>query len=154
MRHANCVRLRVIRPVYEELAINDETVKYFNGKSIKNSGDIYELFSYLSKETKEHFISIHLDTKNRIICVDLISVGSLTSSIVHPREVFKSVLLSSAASIALVHNHPSGTPEPSRDDINITKRLKEAGDFLGIQVLDHIIVGQGSYTSLIEKGYL
>ena len=154
MRHANCVRLRVIRPVFEEFAINDETEKYFNSKSITNSRDIYELFSYLSRETKEHFISIHLDTKNRIICVDTISVGSLTSSIVHPREVFKSVLLSSAASIAIVHNHPSGTPEPSKDDINITKRLKEAGDFLGIPVIDHIIIGNGCYISLIEKGYL
>ena len=154
MRHANCLRLRVIRPVFEELAINDEAEKYFNGKSITNSGDIYELFSYLSRESKEHFISIHLDTKNRIICVDTISVGSLTSSIVHPREVFKSVLLSSAASIAIVHNHPSGTPEPSKDDINITKRLKEAGDFLGIPVIDHIIIGNGCYISLIEKGYL
>ena len=154
MRHANCVRLRVIRPVFEELAINDESEKYFNGKSITNSSDIYQLFSYLSRESKEHFISIHLDTKNRIICVDTISVGSLTSSIVHPREVFKSVLLSSAASIAIVHNHPSGTTEPSKDDINITKRLKEAGDFLGIPVIDHIIIGNGCYISLIEKGYL
>ena len=154
MRHVNCVRLRVIRPVFEELAINDESEKYFHDNSITNSRDIYELFSYLSKETKEYFISIHLDTKNRIICIDTISVGSLTGSLVHPREVFKSVLLSSAASIAIVHNHPSGTPEPSRDDINITKRLKEAGDFLGIPVIDHIIIGNGCYISLIEKGYL
>ena len=154
MQDAHCVRLRVIRAVFEELVINDEKVKYFNGCSIKNSLDFYNLFRYLSKETKEHFISIHLDTKNRIICVDLVSVGSLTSSVVHPREVFKSALLSSAASIALVHNHPSGSSDPSADDINITKRLKEAGEFLGIHVLDHIIVGHGSYTSLIEKGYL
>ncbi len=153
MKHAKCVRMRIIRPVFEDIAISEEMTKYFEGNSIRNSRDIYELFSYLSRETKEHFIAIHLDTKNKIVCVDTISVGSLTSSIVHPREVFKSVLLSSAASIAIIHNHPSGTPEPSKDDINITKRLKEAGDFLGIPVIDHIIIGNGSYISLIEKGY-
>ena len=154
MRNQKCVRMRVIRPVFEEIAISEEMTKYFEGNSIKSSRDIYQLFSYLSKETKEHFIAIHLDTKNKIICVDTISVGSLTSSIVHPREVFKSVLLSSAASIAIVHNHPSGTPEPSSDDINITKRLKEAGDFLGIPIIDHIIIGNGSYISLLEKGFV
>ncbi|RJO59868.1 DNA repair protein RadC [candidate division WS5 bacterium] len=153
MKNAKCLRLRIIRPVFEDIAISELSEKYFHGKSIRNSRDIYELFSHLSRETKEHFIAIHLDTKNRIICVDTISIGSLTSSIVHPREVFKSVLLSSAASIALVHNHPSGAPEPSRDDIDITTRLKEAGNFLGIPVIDHIIIGNGSYISLIEKGY-
>ena len=154
MKSSKCLRLRMIRPVFEEIAINEEMAKYLNGNSIKNSRDIYELFSYLSKETKEHFIAIHLDTKNKIICVDTVSIGSLVSSIVHPREVFKSVLLSSAASIAVVHNHPSGTPEPSQDDIQITKRLKEAGNFLGIPVIDHIIIGDGCYISLFEKGYL
>jgi len=154
MKNQKCVRMRIIRPVFEDVAISEEMTKYFEGNSIKSSRDIYQLFSYLSKETKEHFIAIHLDTKNKIICVDTISVGSLTSSIVHPREVFKSVLLSSAASIAIVHNHPSGTPEPSSDDINITKRLKEAGDFLGIPIIDHIIIGNGSYISLLEKGFV
>ena len=153
MKNPKCVRMRIIRPVFEKVAISEEMTKYFEGNSIRNSCDIYELFSYLSRETKEHFIAIHLDTKNKIVCVDTVSIGSLTSSIVHPREIFKSVLLSSAASIAVVHNHPSGTPEPSKDDINITKRLKEAGDFLGIPVIDHIIIGNGSYISLIEKGY-
>jgi DNA repair protein RadC len=146
--------MRIIRPVFEEVVVNEDSAKYFEGNSIRNSRDIYELFNYLSRETKEYFIAIHLDTKNKIVCVDTISVGSLTSSIVHPREVFKSVLLSSAASITIVHNHPSGTPEPSKDDLNITKRLREVGEFLGIPVIDHIIIGNGSYISLIEKGYL
>ena len=154
MKKEKCLRLRIIRPVFEEVVVSEETAKYFDGKSISNSRDIYKLFRYLSRETKEHFIAIHLDTKNRIICIDRISTGSLGDSIVHPREVFKSVLLSSAASIAVVHNHPSGTPDPSKDDINITKRLKEAGELLGIEVLDHIIIGNGCYISLIEKGYL
>ena len=154
MKHKKCLRLRIIRPVFEDVVIGEESEKYLRGNSIKNSRDIYELFSYLSRETKEHFIAIHLDTKNKIICIDTVSIGSLVSSIVHPREVFKSVLLSSAASIAIIHNHPSGTPEPSKDDLDITKRLKEAGNFLGIPVIDHIIVGNGSYISLMEKGYI
>ena len=154
MKSKKCLRLRIIRPVFEDIAVNEGSEKYFHGDSIKNSRDIYELFSYLSRETKEHFIAIHLDTKNKIICIDTISIGSLTSSIVHPREVFKSVLLSSAASIAIVHNHPSGTPEPSTDDINITRKLREAGNFLGIPVIDHVIIGNGSYISLLEKGHI
>ena len=154
MTKEKCLRLRIIRPVFEDVVISEEAEKYLNGKSINNSQDIYELFNYLSRETKEHFIAVHLDTKNKIICVDTISTGSLADSIVHPREVFKSVLLSSAAAIIVIHNHPSGTPEPSNDDIRISKRLKEAGELLGIQVLDHIIIGNGCYTSLIEKGYL
>ena len=154
MEKVRCLRLRIIRPVFEDIAVNEGSEKYFQDHSIRNSRDIYELFSHLSRETKEHFIAIHLDTKNRVICIDTISIGSLTGSLVHPREVFKSVLLSSAASIAVVHNHPSGTPEPSADDISITKRLKEAGNFLGIPVIDHIIIGNGSYLSLFEKNYL
>jgi len=154
MKSKKCLRLRIIRPVFEDIAVNEGSEKYFRSNSIKNSRDIYELFSYLSRETKEHFIAIHLDTKNKIICIDTISIGSLVSSIVHPREVFKSVLLSSAASIAIVHNHPSGTPEPSTDDINITRKLREAGNFLGIPVIDHVIIGNGSYISLLEKGHI
>ena len=154
MKNPKCVRMRVIRPVFEEVAVSEEAAKYFKGDGVRNSRDVYEMFSYLSKETKEYFIAIHLDTKNKIICVDTISIGSLTSSVVHPREVFKSVLLSSAASILIVHNHPSGTPEPSKDDINITARLRKAGGFLGIPVIDHIIIGNSSYISLMEKGYL
>ena len=154
MKSKTCLRLRIIRPVFEDIVINEGSEQYFHSNSIKNSSDIYELFSYLSRETKEYFIAIHLDTKNRIICIDTISIGSLFSSIVHPREVFKSVLLSSAASIAIVHNHPSGTPEPSTDDINITKKLRKAGNFLGIPVIDHVIIGNGSYISLLEKGHI
>jgi DNA repair protein RadC len=85
--------------------------------------------------------------------VDEVSVGSLNQSIVHPRELFKTALLSSAAAIILVHNHPSGDPTPSREDIEITRRLKEAGEILGVKLLDHIIVGS-SYLSFTERGLL
>ncbi len=100
---------------------------------------------------KEHFKIVMLDTKNQIIGIEDISIGSLNSSIVHPREVYKEAIARSSASIILVHNHPSGDPTPSKEDIAITRRLAEGGDILGIKVLDHIIVGNNKYISLKEK---
>ena len=95
-----------------------------------------------------------LDGKNRIILEEQISEGSLNQSIVHPREVYSRAVKESAAAVILVHNHPSGDPAPSREDREITRRLKEAGDVLGIRVLDHIIIGDGSYFSFVEQGLL
>ncbi|MFA5524441.1 MAG: DNA repair protein RadC [Tissierellales bacterium] len=100
---------------------------------------------------KEHFKIVMLDTKNQVIAIEDISVGCLNSSIVHPREVFKEAIAKSSASIILVHNHPSGDPAPSKEDIAITRRLNEGGDILGIKVLDHIIIGNNKYISLKEK---
>lgn len=114
---------------------------------------IYEMFRDLSNEAKEHFITLHLDGKNRIACKDTVSIGSLNQSIVHPREVFKTALLSNAVSIVLIHNHPTGDTTPSSEDKSTTKRLQEAGDLLGIKVLDHIIIGDG-YFSFVEGGLL
>ncbi|RNC64160.1 MAG: hypothetical protein ED859_18685, partial [Desulfuromonadales bacterium] len=120
---------------------------------ITSPEQIWEMFSYLRRETKEYFIAAHVDGKNRIVCIDQISVGSLNQSIVHPRETFKSALLSSAAAIILIHNHPTGDPAPSREDMEITRRLKDAGELLGIKVLDHIIIGD-TYTSFVSQGLL
>jgi DNA repair protein RadC len=107
----------------------------------------------MEHECKESFIALHLDGKNRIICVDIVSVGSLNQSIVHPREVFKTALLSSATAIILMHNHPSGDPSPSSEDLEVTRRLREVGDLLGIKVLDHIIIGS-TYYSFVERGVI
>lgn len=115
---------------------------------------VYEIFRNLRLETKEHFIVLHMDGKNRIVCLDRVSVGSLNQSIVHPREVFKTALLSSAAAVLLIHNHPTGDPTPSPEDIAITTRLKEAGELLGIRVLDHVIIGDDRYISFVETGNL
>jgi len=93
-----------------------------------------------------------LDTRNRLIKVSEISVGSLDSSIVHPREVFKEAISASAASLIFVHNHPSGDPEASEDDIKLTKRLAEAGEIVGIDVLDHIIICDKEHLSLKRQG--
>lgn len=103
---------------------------------------------------KEHFKAILLNTKNHVISIEDISIGSLNSSIVHPREVFKPAIKRSSASVILVHNHPSGDPTPSREDIEVTSRLVNAGNVLGIAVLDHVIIGNNSILSLKEQGLM
>lgn len=102
----------------------------------------------------EQFLILMLNTKNGIISSEEVSRGSLNASIVHPREVFTRAIKRSAAAIILVHNHPSGDPTPSQEDINVTRRLVEVGRLVGIDVLDHLIIGDGVFASLKEKGYL
>lgn len=147
------LRLKVIRPVYETLIVKEGLPDYMADKRINSSADVYHLFSFLANETKEHFIAIHLDTKNKILCIDRVSTGSLSCSVVHPREVMKSVLLSSAAALVLVHNHPSLCAEPSREDLDLTRRLKDCCELMGIRLLDHIIIGS-SHVSLADRGVL
>lgn len=106
----------------------------------------------LRDKKKEHFLVLLLDTRSQLIKSAEVSVGSLDSSIVHPREVFKEALSASAASVIFVHNHPSGDPEPSADDIKLTQRLAQAGEIMGIEVLDHIIIGNKKYLSLKREG--
>ncbi|MFC0522455.1 DNA repair protein RadC [Pontibacillus salicampi] len=103
---------------------------------------------------QEHFVCIFLNTKNQIIHRQTIFIGSLNASIVHPREVYKEAVKRSAASIICAHNHPSGDPTPSQEDIHVTRRLTECGKMLGIELLDHIVIGDRKYISLKEKGYL
>lgn len=104
--------------------------------------------------SKEHFLAILLDARNRIVGIETVSVGSLSASIVHPREVFKPALSASAAGIVVGHNHPSGDPEPSPEDMTITRRLVDAGMLLGIELLDHIVFTQGAHVSLKARGSL
>ncbi|MFV9510876.1 RadC family protein [Tepidibacillus sp. LV47] len=117
-----------------------------------------DVFSYLYEDMRflrqEHFIAILLDTKNHILAKETISIGSLNASIVHPREVFKPAIKKSASAIIVAHNHPSGDPSPSREDIEITKRLYQAGELLGIDVFDHVIIGEDQYFSMKEKGLI
>jgi DNA repair protein RadC len=103
-------------------------------------------------ETKEHFAVMLLNTKNHVLSVHVVSIGSLSASIVHPREVFREAIQNAAASIILLHNHPSGDPSPSREDVSVTERLVKAGKIMDIPVLDHIIIGDDKYISLKEKG--
>ncbi|ERN52667.1 DNA repair protein RadC [Alkalihalophilus marmarensis] len=104
--------------------------------------------------TQEHFIALYLNTKNRVIHRHTLFIGSLNASIVHPREVFKEALRRSAASIICLHNHPSGDPTPSLEDIEVTKRLNEAGKVLGVELLDHVIIGDRKFISLKEQGHI
>ena len=116
---------------------------------------VFEFFHHeLRDNRKELFLILLLDGKNRITRKVQVSEGSLNQSIVHPREVFAPAVRESAAAVIFIHNHPSGDPAPSREDRDITRRLKEAGEILGIKVLDHIIIGDGGYFSFVESGIL
>ncbi|RFU71714.1 JAB domain-containing protein [Peribacillus saganii] len=104
--------------------------------------------------SQEHFVCLYLNTKNQVLHKQTVFIGSLNASIVHPREVYKEAFRRSAASIICLHNHPSGDPTPSREDIEVTKRLVECGKIIGIDLLDHLIIGEKKFVSLKEKGYL
>ncbi len=124
-----------------------------NSVLVKTPEDVAGLVGgRLHDKKKEYFLALFLDTRNRLIRIAEISVGSLDSSIVHPREVFKEAVSASAASVIFVHNHPSGDTQPSDEDINLTRRLVDAGMLMGIDVLDHIIIGGRDYLSLKRTG--
>nr|WGD77296.1 DNA repair protein RadC [Bacillus subtilis] len=144
-KRVNIVSLKLIK----------ESSLLYKERSVKSPEDGYQLMKlFLAGKDREHFIVASLDTKNQPVSINVCHIGSLNASIVHPREVMKSAILSNLASIIVGHNHPSGMPEPSKEDIEVTKRLVEAGKIIGIDVIDHIIVGDETYTSLKEKGYI
>jgi len=126
--------------------------KWYSEKKITSPEDIVSVFLPLLKdELQEHFYVICLNSSNKIIKIERISSGNLDSSIVHPREVFKAAIENSAKSIILLHNHPSGNPEPSNEDISITKKLVEASKYMEIPIFDHIIIADRTYASFVEK---
>ncbi len=138
-----------------ELARRLETFVEEPKRKICSPKDVYTLmYPKMREQKKEKFITLCLDTKNQILREEVISIGSLNASIVHPREVFKSALMESSASVIMIHNHPSGDPSPSREDIMVTEKLVEGGKLLGIDVLDHIIIGDGRYVSLKDEGFV
>lgn len=114
----------------------------------------HHIYPGLREQKKESFIALHLDTKNNLIREETVSVGSLNANIVHPREVFKTAIQESAAAIIVAHNHPSGDPSPSQNDIDITRKLIETGRIVGIEVFDHIIIGNGRFISLKEQNLI
>jgi len=145
--------IRSIEAKYRNEVVRDDAPEWVKPRFTQPE-QVFDMFRNLRCETKEHFVVLHLDGKNRIVCFDRVSIGTLNQPIVHPREVFKTACLSNAAAIILMHNHPTGDPEPSREDIAITKHLRECGEILGIKVRDHVIVGDGEYASFVEKGLM
>lgn len=124
------------------------------GPSLCCAGDIAALVAPdLARLDREQFMALHLDPKNRLISREVVSIGHLTAALVHPREVFKAAILANAAGIAFVHNHPSGDPEPSQEDFALTRRLRSAGEILGIPVVDHVVVASRGHVSIAERGW-
>ncbi len=138
---------------------NDCTLTYPNIPNdkiyIRNPEDLFKHFQSLFKDqVKERFVVFWLNASNRITGFEIISEGTLTSSLVHPREVYRGAIVATAAAIIIAHNHPSGNGEPSREDIEITNQLKDSGKILGIPLHDHIIFADNSFTSFAERGLL
>jgi len=148
------IKLKMIRAIYETMTLKESITGYLTPNTRYTSpSQIFSTFSFLQQETKEFFCTAHVDGKNRIICLEIVSIGTLNQAIVTPRDTFKTALLSNAAAIILVHNHPTGDPTPSSEDLEVTRRLREAGELIGIKVLDHIIVGS-TYYSFVERGVI
>lgn len=146
-----------IVPSYKVMLVRDsgESVKMAGKKfAVKNPDDMAEIFrSYLDGVDREHFVVAMLDRKGNVLGLNTVSIGSISASVVHPREVFKPAIVMGASSIIVAHNHPSGDTAPSREDIDVTNKLVEGGKLLGIEVLDHVIIGDG-YCSLKARGFI
>ena len=120
---------------------------------IRQPRDIFDLLGDEARRwDRERFVTVALDSGHRILGLEEVSVGSLNTAPIHPREIFKALILANAAAFIGVHNHPSGEPTPSKEDIAVTRKLREAGELLGIPLLDHIILGRDGFTSLLECG--
>jgi len=143
-------------PIYRVTLVRESRLPHTQPQ-LRSSRDAAVLFrQYLGEVDREHFRVAMLDQKHKVIGINTVSMGSLTASVVHPREVMKPAILSNAAALLCCHNHPSGAPQPSQEDRALTKRLVDAGQLLGIHVIDHIILGDGSetYYSFADEGLL
>lgn len=148
-------RLPAKRVDIVSLRLVKETSLLYKDRSIRSPQDGFKLFKqFLGELDREYFVVMCLDVKNQPTAINVCHIGSLNASIVHPREVMKTAILSNSASIIVAHNHPSGRPEPSQEDIEVTKRLVESGRVIGIDVMDHLIIGEDTFISLKEKGYI
>jgi DNA repair protein RadC len=137
--------------MYELKIVRERRQGYGAVRRIRDAAQVYEAFQQeFGRLDREMFVVLLLDGRNGVLGFNVVSIGSLTSALVHPREVFKPVILANAAAVILLHNHPSGSAEPSAEDQALTSRLEQAGELLGIKVLDHIVVGDGAYRSKAE----
>ncbi len=138
-------------PVYKVTLVKEGTHSQLERPQVKDAkGAAETLAAYLAGEDREHFVVMLLNGKNRIIGINTVSIGSLSSSLAHPREVLKPAILCNAAAIIVAHNHPSGQLTPSPEDLDVTHRLKVAGDILGVEVLDHVLLAGGKWYSFAE----
>jgi DNA repair protein RadC len=149
---AKACQLKAILEIARRMGQTSDTF----GKKVKNSllspGDVFQILKpRIAHFKKEHFVLVTFDTRNKVIGIDTISVGTLNASLVHPREMFEIAIRRHAASVIIAHNHPSGDPDPSDEDIRVTAKLTEAGKLLGIQLLDHIIVGKDKFYSFSQS---
>ena len=141
---------------YRLLLVKDGTVPTSWDRHVRQPRDVANFMAPLAAGLdREYFWCLALDGKNRASSLHVVSIGSLTAALVHPREVFKPAIISNAAAIVLIHNHPSGDPTPSAEDLSLSRRLCEVGDLVGIKVLDSIVLGEaGSFRSLADDGLL
>jgi DNA repair protein RadC len=146
--------------MYELRVVRERRHGYGRRRRIREARDIFEAFKdHFAPLDREQFVVVLLDGKNnvlthRVLGFNVVSTGTLTAALVHPREVFVAAILQNAAAIVLLHNHPSGDPEPSAEDRAITERLKQAGELLGIKILDHVIIGDGGFRSFADDHLL
>lgn len=157
IRRAGKISARQAESVFCALQLGKQAccVPLRPGDRFSNSKDLYQRYrARFFSAQKEHFFSLHLNSKNQLIREVLVSIGSLSTSIVHPREVFAPAVRDSSAAVIFMHNHPSGDPAPSREDMDCTQRLIHAGQILGIRVLDHIVMGYNDYYSFADAGLL
>jgi len=141
--------------MYELKVVRERKQGYGRMRQARDASQVYEAFrDEFGRLDREMFIALLLDGKNQVLGFNVVSVGSLTATLVHPREVFKPAILANAAALILVHNHPSGDPEPSAEDRAITDRLRQAADLIGIKIPDHVVIGDGSFRSFAEEHLL
>jgi DNA repair protein RadC len=142
--------------IYRVALVRESSVQTLSPQIRQSSDAVAVVRTHLENVDREHFIALLVNRKNRLIGINTVSVGSLTASVVHPREVFKPAILANAAAMILAHNHPSGDPQPSNEDRVLTERLVQGGKLLGIEIVDHVIVGDGgtAYFSFADTGCL
>jgi DNA repair protein RadC len=138
--------------MYELNIVPEPRQGYCPVRSIRDAAQVYAAFrDEFSQLDREAFVVVVLDGRHQVRGFNVVSLGTLTASLVHPREVFKPAILANAAAVILVHNHPSGSSEPSAEDRALTERLRQVGDLIGIKVLDHIVIGDGNFVSICER---
>ena len=152
MAYMNVRRFETRVSVVREPVLDDDSSAVRKGSVLRHPERVHRLFRFLMTRPTEEFHVALLNCKHRLVATAHVSTGTVTTSLVHPREVFRPALLCpDVVAVVVVHNHPSGDPEPSQEDLAVTKRLREAGQLLGVTLLDHVVIGNGRYVSLRDR---